>query len=698
MATSDTNSELVRCLDLSAQQTQAAWKPTLHALFSLVKRVWSVTSKVVSLSPEDDNGGAAHEIARAYDVLDDEDDDENADHTNLLSGCWRATTEAAELLCAIITVPLKSKAQEVWSAEDVDAAGGVFLTWLHEIRHRGTFAKIAPALGHVVDACARPGLSHLPAAWLDTELATVEEGKLSTLRRSAALPYAFLALVGERAQLDRAVDRLLTMASLSSPTSDTTKVHAMNTLKTVLLDARQARLYPLYLERTLTVSLQAFGSPNWAVRNVALILFSTLTNRALSTSRPQDEGGRAALAARPTLASWHGKYPSLVPYLTSYLKEARGRGPLALGEHSPLFPLLIILRSLRWSADGDSLAISLFPAVEPFLASPEWQVRHVASQALSSLLSPERALEKTKVAATRISHGSEDLNLLHGRLLFLRRLIDDVVDWPNVSDADKGLVEARLRDALGEWGAVAHPAIPAAILDCVAAYANAVGNATAKQRPKTLLASVAKKAHAFLTQHKVGADLLHVAAARVIILYDKAGDDEHGVEALLSPSVPEDAQLLALESASAKPAPSVLGAVVRLAVKGSNAVRTAALEVLAEWPEDDRDRKVVEKEMAGLYDLVLRLTSARCVPLREAALGALGRCVSSSPSPALEALERLANLVVAAADENSVSLPQVEYEYADIISPSPPAWQRWLRSILSRPPSSPSPLRRALRS
>ena len=38
-----------------------------------------------------------HEIARAYDVLgggDEEDGDEAMDHTNLLSGCWRATKEA----------------------------------------------------------------------------------------------------------------------------------------------------------------------------------------------------------------------------------------------------------------------------------------------------------------------------------------------------------------------------------------------------------------------------------------------------------------------------------------------------------------------------------------------------------------------------------------------------------------------------
>lgn len=553
----------------------------------------------------------------------------------------------------------------MWSETEVDAAGHTFLTWLHEIRHRGTFSKIAPALGAVVDAVrARPGMSHLAGRWLDAELATVEEGRLSTLRRSAALPFSFLALVsGDKAQLDRAVDRLLAMAALSSQTSDTTKVHAMNTLKIVLLDAKQARHFPLYLERTLTVSLQAFGSPNWNVRNVGLILFSTLTNRSLSTSRPQDEGGRAALAARQTLPSWSAKYPSLVPYLASYLREARGRGVLSLGEHSPLFPLLIILRSLRWSLDGDALAVSLFPAVEPFLASPEWQVREVASQALASLLSPERALEKAKVTATRVSHNSDDVNLLHGRLLFLRRLVDDVVDWPAVREADRRGVEARLGDALGEWGAVAHPAIPAAILDCVAAYANvadqieplgAKATDTREEQRRSLLADAAAAAHAFLyAPRQVGADLLYAASARVII---QSGD----VSSLLTPRVPEDAQLLALDAALRTPTLAVLRSVLGLAKAGSNAVRTAALEVLAAWPAGEAgDADGVEKEMAGLYDVALRLASHRCVPLREAALAALGRCVASalsSSSPSPEDLEHLAALVASAADENSVSL------------------------------------------
>lgn len=70
-----------------------------------MERVWAVTRPVISLAPSQpqtqDGSSAAtdrteHEIARAYEVLgDDEGDDDDAmDHTGLLSGCWRATKEA----------------------------------------------------------------------------------------------------------------------------------------------------------------------------------------------------------------------------------------------------------------------------------------------------------------------------------------------------------------------------------------------------------------------------------------------------------------------------------------------------------------------------------------------------------------------------------------------------------------------------
>lgn len=165
----------------------------------------------------------------------------------------------------IVTLPLEAKkrdAQTIWSKEDIRRAGFNFLTWLHEIRHRGTYARIAPALASIVQAAKqRTELADLVPAWLEHELATVAKGQLSTLRRSAGLPYSILAIVaGDETLLDRAVGELNTMAQVNAPTSDETKVHAMNCLKIVLVDAKQTRLLPRYLEATILVSLAAFAS------------------------------------------------------------------------------------------------------------------------------------------------------------------------------------------------------------------------------------------------------------------------------------------------------------------------------------------------------------------------------------------------------------------------------------------------------
>lgn len=163
-------SELVQYLDLATPAGRSRWSPLLHRLFTAVERVWAVTSKVISLGPEAEDKTAAHEIAKAYDVLGDGDDDEDLDHTGLLSGCWRATKEASDLLAAIITTPLKINGQTLWAREEVDRAGHHFLTWLHEVRHRGTFSKIAPAFGSVVEVVRRTDMRELVKEWLEVSL------------------------------------------------------------------------------------------------------------------------------------------------------------------------------------------------------------------------------------------------------------------------------------------------------------------------------------------------------------------------------------------------------------------------------------------------------------------------------------------------------------------------------------------------
>jgi hypothetical protein len=67
---------------------------------------------------------------------------------------------------------------------------------------------------------------------------------------------------------------------------------------------------------------------------------------------------------------WHTKYPSLLPYIIKYMGELKGT-------HTPLFPMLIIVRSLRWSEKGGEVQDGLKGVVRVHLGSSERQVNFV---------------------------------------------------------------------------------------------------------------------------------------------------------------------------------------------------------------------------------------------------------------------------------------------------------------------------------
>ena len=246
------------------------WRPLFLRLSDDVDRIWNATRAVVSLAPAEDVNGEMvdHEIARAYQVLamggsgDDEEGD--LEHTSLLAACWRATKDAADLLSSILCGPLVhlSPTQTIWTYQDIDAGGRRFLVWFHEVRHRGTFSKITSAFTRLVETLdGVSDLKPLCQIWLQAELDTISSGRISTTRRSAALPYAISALVSsDRERLDYAFDRLIQLAKLDGESSDDTRIHAFNILKIVLLDSRQSYLFDRYFERAVITALAAFGS------------------------------------------------------------------------------------------------------------------------------------------------------------------------------------------------------------------------------------------------------------------------------------------------------------------------------------------------------------------------------------------------------------------------------------------------------
>lgn len=190
---------MVRLVNINDTKTHALWRDLFHHLKELVLRVWTFTKAVMSLAPARPDGSEGigaesrpdHEIARAAEYLSghsEGDDGMDPETTRLLSDCWRATKQArcvpkppssamgtmltwtSELLAALATVPLHQSGsqQRIWDAAELDAIGLQFLEWMHDIRHRGTFSRVALALGSVVEAVkAHESLKPLASNWLD---------------------------------------------------------------------------------------------------------------------------------------------------------------------------------------------------------------------------------------------------------------------------------------------------------------------------------------------------------------------------------------------------------------------------------------------------------------------------------------------------------------------------------------------------
>jgi hypothetical protein len=61
--------------------------------------------------------------------------------------------------------------QVVWDKNEVYQAGLQYLQWMHEVRHRGTFSKVALAFASLVDAVkTAPSLRGLADIWLEVSL------------------------------------------------------------------------------------------------------------------------------------------------------------------------------------------------------------------------------------------------------------------------------------------------------------------------------------------------------------------------------------------------------------------------------------------------------------------------------------------------------------------------------------------------
>ncbi|BGP33485.1 hypothetical protein JCM10296v2_005289 [Rhodotorula toruloides] len=452
-----------------------------HRTLDVVKRVWDVTSPVLAAKAPEGNGGddADTEEARAIRFErqalagNGEDESEAAEgtggtqHKIILSACWRAMKEAGELLETILRIPSELDADTfrlIWNLDEIRAIGDLFGTWLRLARHRGTVANLHPCFSRSAAALLVAGkrwkeVGELPGNWLKEYLDAVVSARISITRRSAAIPFVILGLMlailpSSRPTFDAALIRLFEIAeSTTSDITDESRTHAMNTVRTIFLDAKGGVAAQQYVERGFHLSIRLFWSPNWILRNVAMMLFGSLINRAINSRRANLDRDPVSLSKRVSIYDFFARYPSLQPVLQQELERGWRESaslPPSSNLQSSLFAILMLFSLLRTpkrpntpneAGNPTSPSTAFIPLVEACLASRVWKIRNVAADALTGLIAPDDVADACLATLTEIRQTTDTvaLNELHGLLLQVLRLAEV---YPLESDDEKRVSNA----------------------------------------------------------------------------------------------------------------------------------------------------------------------------------------------------------------------------------------------------------------
>ncbi|KAI3439517.1 DUF2428 domain-containing protein [Psidium guajava] len=412
--------------------------------------------------------------------------------------------------------------EAVLDLKQLEAMGNHFLEVLLKMKHNGAIDKTRAGFTALCNRllCSNdPELCRLTESWMELLMErTVAKGQVvdDLLRRSAGIPAAFIALFlsepegAPKKLLPCALRWLIDVASQSLqdltastiaigdpcifspekidhkaesalPVDSNAKertskirdegviptVHAFNVLRTAFNDTNLATDTSGFCAEALIVSIRAFSSPYWEVRNSACLAYTALMRRMIGfLNVHKRESARRSLTG---LEFFH-RYPSLHLFLLEELKVAtellddgstrHSESSLAKVVHPSLCPVLILLSRLKPSA----IASEIDDDLDPFLFMPfirrcstqrNMRIRVLASRALTGLVSNEKLLGVIVNIATELSYLENHcrgiaiphmfsttneaqhtpFNLIHGMLLQLCSLLD--TNCKNLIDVSK---------------------------------------------------------------------------------------------------------------------------------------------------------------------------------------------------------------------------------------------------------------------
>ncbi|KAI3487191.1 hypothetical protein L1887_48901 [Cichorium endivia] len=426
---------------------------------------------------------ASHETALAMQAASDDDaklafmqpqEESNAGpkHQVILSYSWRGMKEASALLGVVVATclappplqrnkkkgsdlrPASAVQPDAWRkicrVQDIEAVGERFNRWLTQVRHRGAFSTIYPAYADAAAAIVRtgaPDIAHLPQNWITAFLDMVARSgaQLSITRRSAGIGYAVLALVSaqpnktDASVLRATVERLMQIATQYTSHPDVmpvASIHALNILRVLVMDGGLTDHMSRYLGALLELTISTFHSRFWGLRNVSMMLFSSLSIKIFGSRNTNKD----TKEARMPVDEFFAAYPDLDAFLQRVLAEAQTHDGLDdEGLASSLFAVVMLFSRMQApekepQRPGEAQRMDKYRALlSRCLDNKVWKVRQVAVKAYAAFVPLRGAAQHAASILDSVHLRSQ--NEVHGKLLLVQRLLQSVAEAEVATEA-----------------------------------------------------------------------------------------------------------------------------------------------------------------------------------------------------------------------------------------------------------------------
>ena len=406
----------------------------------------------------------------------------------IVVGSWLLTRET----CSAVAAALTFKGYNA-EASLYNEAGMLLVSTLTSLKHTGAAFAAHRAIQNIAQSCfdvsSETSIQQLPTQWASRLLREVSETdkiRDSTLRRSLGYSLGFLSLMRSEISCrpsprplcrwlltdlvkmslpsrrdveslfskigidENLMERLFTLSSkrnndriLADGSYEVrTRVHALNALRLILLDAPLSQEVFPFVGLAIISSVVGYTDAEWSIRNSSTMLFAATMLRTIDSDKNATNKDITSSNAI-TLHELFRAYPSLDAFLLAVLK---GGVSGALNEQQglslpPILPILLLMGRVqsvsKSGKDSATLAEPFVPVVFDCLQHRYLSIRKAAARALRNLSSDDKdsATSMNSIMAfcqhtvsmvldTSFSGGQGDhWNRLHGSLLTIRELV-----------------------------------------------------------------------------------------------------------------------------------------------------------------------------------------------------------------------------------------------------------------------------------